>query len=452
MFAKSFMDDMFEVCKLFGSKSVLVLSIDDKARVKLGLAAASLQSPMLMSLDYKVRLPDHSFVVGERHSLIPSVYGVCEIDEKGCLTYSGDTFIPVRSGKHDSSTPFTHAYDIRELFKCEQIKLKPIVIFMSDGASDEAPRFPKPLQTGVALFKELKLDVLLHGVNAAALSAFNPVERCMAPLSHDMAGVILQHDSYGNHLDESGKTVDLELEKQNFFKAAEVLSRIWTNTVIDGHPVDSQALPQGKEYVPSTPDAQWVANHVRQTRYNLQTVKCRNTACCEPFQTNWMDFFPDRFIPIPAVYEYKSNGQVAVEPSIYVKNPKKFEFVCLTKRLLLKKIPFAATKYDEVPFDLYCPSMQEKLSKGICKICNRYWPSAAAMIRHKKCHRNVNELEAESVEESGRESEVDEESSHELSCEEAMPEESSSNENDGEIMPVFRNIFDVLASPFIEEE
>ena len=105
-----------------------------------------------------------------------------------------------------------------------------------------------------------------------------------------------------------------------------------------------------------------------------------------------------------------------------------------------------------MPFDLYCPSMQEKLSKGICKICNRYWPSAAAMIRHKKCHRNVNELEAESEEESGRESEVDEESSHELSGEEAMPEESSSNENDGEIMPVFRNIFDVLASPFIEEE
>ena len=443
MFAKSFMDDMFEVCKLFGSKSVLVLSIDDKARVKLGLAAASLQSPMLMSMDYKVRLPDHSFVVGERHSLIPSLYGVCEIDEKSCLTYSGDTFIRVRSGKHDSSTPFTHAYDIRELFKCEQIKLKTIVIFMSDGASDEAPRFPKPLQTGVALFKELKLDVLLQGVNAAGLSAFNPVERRMAPLSYDMAGVILQHDSYGNHLDESGKTVDLELEKQNFFKAVEVLSRIWSNTVIDGHPVDSQALPQGQEYVPSTPDAQWVANHVRQTRYNLQIVKCRNTACCEPFQTNWMNVFRDRFFPTPAVYKYKSNGQVAVEPSIYVKNPKKVGFVRLTKRLLLKKIPFAATKYDEVPFDLYCPSMQEKLSKGICKISNRYWPSAAAMIRHKKCHHNVNELEAESEEESGRECEVDKESSHELSCEEAMPEESSSNENDGEIMPVFRNTFDV---------
>ena len=163
-------------CELFGPKSVLVLSIDDKATVKLGLVAASLQSAMLMSMDYKVGLPDHSFVVGERHLLFSLVYGVCDIDEKGCLTYSGDTFIRARCRKHNSSTPFTHAYDVRALFKCDLINVKRIVIYMSDGTSDETPRFPKSLQTGVAIFKELKLDVLLHGVNAAGLSAFNPVE------------------------------------------------------------------------------------------------------------------------------------------------------------------------------------------------------------------------------------------------------------------------------------
>ena len=46
---------------------------------------------------------------------------------------------------------------------------------MSDGASDEAPRFLKAFQTRFALFQELKLDVLLHGVNTAGLLAFNPV-------------------------------------------------------------------------------------------------------------------------------------------------------------------------------------------------------------------------------------------------------------------------------------
>ena len=97
-------------------------------------------------------------------------------------------------------------------------------------------------------------------------------------------------------------------------------------------------------------------------------------------------------------------------------------------------------EYDEVPFDLYCPSVQEKLANGIWKLCNRYWPSKATMIRHKKCHRKLieNELEMESKDSgSERESELD--------------EESSNYQNNGEEMSVFRNIFDILASPFIEE-
>ena len=89
MFAKAFTDDMFEICKMVGPEAATFKSNDDKARVALGLAAASLQAPIEMHLDYRVRLPDHSFVVGECHTLIPSVYGLCEISPKGALTYSG---------------------------------------------------------------------------------------------------------------------------------------------------------------------------------------------------------------------------------------------------------------------------------------------------------------------------------------------------------------------------
>ena len=87
MFAKTFIDDMFENCKMVGLEAATFMSNDDKACVTLGLAAASLQAPILMHLDYCVRLPDHSFVVGERHNLIPSIYGLCEISPKGALTY-----------------------------------------------------------------------------------------------------------------------------------------------------------------------------------------------------------------------------------------------------------------------------------------------------------------------------------------------------------------------------
>ena len=99
--AKSFIGDMCEVAKLFGPYAVLFISNDDKAKVSLGLAAATLQAPLLMPLEYKIRLSDHIFVFATRHKLNPSVYGVCDINLKGEVTYSGDTFIRIRSGKHD---------------------------------------------------------------------------------------------------------------------------------------------------------------------------------------------------------------------------------------------------------------------------------------------------------------------------------------------------------------
>ena len=152
-----------------------------------------------MHFEYKVRLPDYTFIVAPRHTLIPSAYGVCEVRQNGDLSVSGDTFNRVRSGKHDSSSAYTHADDMRELFKCNLIQSKPILLLSTDGASDEAPRFPKPLAAAAYFFKNLKLDVLLHGVNDAGLSAFNAVERRMSPLSHDIAGVI--HDACMMHMD-----------------------------------------------------------------------------------------------------------------------------------------------------------------------------------------------------------------------------------------------------------
>ena len=92
MFAKSFIDEMFEACILLGPDAITFMSIDDKARVTLGLATATLQVPIFMYLDHEVRLPDHSFVVGERHNLIPLVYNVCNVSKKGVVTQSGKNF------------------------------------------------------------------------------------------------------------------------------------------------------------------------------------------------------------------------------------------------------------------------------------------------------------------------------------------------------------------------
>ncbi|GBM59146.1 hypothetical protein AVEN_255680-1 [Araneus ventricosus] len=53
---------------------VFFLSKDDKAHVPLGIAAANKQAAILMHMAYRVCLPDHDWVIAERHKLIPSVY------------------------------------------------------------------------------------------------------------------------------------------------------------------------------------------------------------------------------------------------------------------------------------------------------------------------------------------------------------------------------------------
>ena len=89
--------------EVMGPDVCFVVSQDDKARVHLGLPAATKQAPILMHLDYRIRLPDHDYVVAPRHKLIPSVYAGLAFDGDK-LSYSGPTYVAIRSGKHEKST------------------------------------------------------------------------------------------------------------------------------------------------------------------------------------------------------------------------------------------------------------------------------------------------------------------------------------------------------------
>ena len=123
------------------------------------------------------------------------------------------------------SVHISHAYNLQELLKCQLIPKKPVLLMIIYGAFGEAP--------GFSLFWEFDLDAVIHGVNATGLSAFDHVESRMAPLLHDIAGLVLPHDSFGSYFHAYKKTIDEDLEKRNFYKAAEILSEVWSNTVID---------------------------------------------------------------------------------------------------------------------------------------------------------------------------------------------------------------------------
>lgn len=104
-FATSTINHLMELASFLGPSDVALLSQDDKCRVPIGITAAKLQAPILMHMQYRVSLPDHDWVVGERHKLIPSVYAGLVINEKGfgdknAVSYSRPTFIAIRSGNN----------------------------------------------------------------------------------------------------------------------------------------------------------------------------------------------------------------------------------------------------------------------------------------------------------------------------------------------------------------
>lgn len=119
-------------------------------------------------------------------------------------------------------------------------------MLLVDGGSDQNPRYPKTIAVAADTFKKQNLDVLLIHTLAPGLSAYNNVERRMAPLSKELSGVVLPFESYGSHLDSSGKTINKTLEKKNFKKSGELLSKIFSNMVIDKEPVVAEYLEDKK--------------------------------------------------------------------------------------------------------------------------------------------------------------------------------------------------------------
>lgn len=142
------------LASMLGPKQIAYISQDDKARVKIGITAANKQTPRLMHVEYRIKLPDHDWVVASKHTLIPSVYAGIHIKSDNMhgspesVSFSGPTYIGIRSGKHSSSTAATHANDIDKLFEMDifneilrsENEIKPVLIISVNGGPDENPR------------------------------------------------------------------------------------------------------------------------------------------------------------------------------------------------------------------------------------------------------------------------------------------------------------------------
>ena len=72
-FARSSIKSLEEIAAILEPEEVIFHSMDDKAKVPIGITAANKQTPLLMHMEYQVTLPDHNFVLGSKHKLIPQL-------------------------------------------------------------------------------------------------------------------------------------------------------------------------------------------------------------------------------------------------------------------------------------------------------------------------------------------------------------------------------------------
>ncbi|KAF2889993.1 hypothetical protein ILUMI_16180 [Ignelater luminosus] len=311
-----------DLAELLGPQAINVLSVDDKARVPLGLPAAQKQAPILMRYERQILMPDHDYPIAKGLKLIPSVIGVlCFKDWK--VSYSGPTGISIRGGAIDSSTAETHRQDLIKYLHHDKMRdyfwsnnrIKPVLVVFSDGGPDEAPRNEKVLQAA----------------------------RRMAPLSRDLCGLIIPHDICGTHLDARGRTIDKVLKKKNFEAAGRILAEVWNRTVIDGFEVIAQYVPPTSTAASESTEANdvlWRDRHILQSKYCLPVVKCQDESHVPPWLVWSRSLFSGKY------------GRPV--PRHFAKAPKRFlgSSQTMSKRLLL---PVGDSRIAKT----YMPSVQE---------------------------------------------------------------------------------------------
>lgn len=168
------------------------------------------------------------------------------------MTPSGPTYISLRSARHDRVSIDCDAVDFDRVVKMKEFErtarnhigeIKPIIIINVDRSDpSDFTRFAKTLFLSIEKFKKYNLDALILLSQAPGQSCFNVVERRLALLSHDLAGLVLPAYYFGTHLDLHGGTIDAELEKQNLKRTGEILGEVWSMDMIDRQPIVAEYI------------------------------------------------------------------------------------------------------------------------------------------------------------------------------------------------------------------
>ena len=358
--------------------------MDDKAKVSIGITAAR-KPPLFMHMEYQVTLPNHDFVVGSKHKLIPLVIGDMKVVKSKYLindtvSYSGQTYIAIRSAKHSGLSAFHHLRDMNrerslpkftESFQNQHSREKKVMIITVVGGPDENPKYSSTINCAIKYFCEHNLDAYFVVTNATGRSTFKHVERRMSNLDKELSCVILPHDHFGTHLDHNNKTIDEELELQNVEYAGQILSEFWSKLVINDHSVIAEFVRGEALEITITKSEEWKADHVRKSPHLLQIVKCTSKACCSPFQSPYLKIMKDRFLLPPLPVVYSSTGIEWAKDNKEASYLLLFQNIALNGSLLPKH---TNTKFPKaVPYDCSYPSAKDTSTNHVCMYCRLYF-------------------------------------------------------------------------------
>ena len=130
-------------------------------------------------------------------------------------------------------------------------------------------------------------------------------------------------------------------------------------------------------------DESWCDRHVIQSQYALQTVRCNSKDCCGEWRSNFLQIFPQRFL-LPSIPFARSSADLIITSN----DAEQGAFYgSLFQRLQLNKFVREEIKVSQFPFDLFCTTVKQSLSKRTCKTCNQYFPSIERMKNHSEIHK-----------------------------------------------------------------
>ena len=231
------------------------------------------------------------------HKLIPSfISDICiwEKDFSGdAVTYCGPRNCAIQSAKHSGSNTHHLLQNIKRIrsldifddsFNNDTGKSKPVMIVTVDRGLDENPRYLKTYECAINCFTTQDSDAFFLATNAPGKSASNRIECRTVKFSQELSELLLPDNKCRSHLNSKGETVHPELERNKFMHTGKNVAEIWSSMIINNHPVLTEYIYKEADEEIVKKSLKWNSNHIRESQYFSQIVKCLRKNCYRPFR------------------------------------------------------------------------------------------------------------------------------------------------------------------------